>query len=146
MVNTTKDAGVPVESIEKNNINDLYFKEMLISPMELSTYDEGYLFDAVELKNLLEGYRALMPYFHADSLSNQQLFELRRNFKLQSDLVNRLSYRTVLKNKSSISSVFYHRLSVPSSDVLNNIVRVKDITRKKCDESKWEAAYKEMLD
>ena len=58
MVNTTKDAGVPVESIEKNNINDLYFKEMLISPMELSTYDEGYLFDAVELKNLLEGYRA----------------------------------------------------------------------------------------
>ncbi len=87
-----------------------------------------------------------MPYFHADSLSNQQLFELRRNFKLQSDLVNRLSYRTVLKNKSSISSVFYHRLSVPSSDVLNNIVRVKDITRKKCDESKWEAAYKEMLD
>ena len=47
MVNTTKDAGVPVESIEKNNINDLYFKEMLISPMELSTYDEGYLFDAV---------------------------------------------------------------------------------------------------
>lgn len=146
IVNTTKDAGVPVESIEKNNINDLYFKEMLISPMELSTYDEGYLFDAVEMKNLLEGYRALMPYFHSDSLTNQQLFELRRNFKLQSDLVNRLSYRTVLKNKSSISSVFYHRLSVPSSDVLNNIVRVKDITRKKCDESKWEAAYKEMLD
>ena len=118
---------------------------MWFTPQQLSTYDEGYLFDKVEMQNLLDGYRDLMPYINVDSLGNQELAVLRNNFKRQSKLVNMLSYRKALSTKSAISKLYYHRVSVPSSDALNYIVRVKDIRRKKCNESEWDQAYKEMF-
>ena len=145
VVNLCDSAAISVTDIEKNNINDLLFKKMWFTPQQLSTYDEGYLFDKDEMQNLLDGYRDLMPYINADSLGNQELAVLRNNFKRQSKLVNMLSYRKALSTKSSISKVYYHRVSVPSSDALNYIVRIKDIRRKKCNESEWDQAYKEMF-
>lgn len=145
VVNLCDSAVISVTDIEKNNINDLLFKKMWFTPQQLSTYDEGYLFDKAEIQTLLDGYRDLMPYINADSLGNQELAVLRNNFKRQSKLVNMLSYRKALSTKSAISKVYYHRVSVPSSDALNYIVRVKDIRRKKCNESEWDQAYKEMF-
>lgn len=145
VVSLCDSSAVSVSDLEKSNINDLMFKKMWCTPQQLSTYDEGYLFDAAEMQNILEGYRDLMPYLSADTLGNQELAVLRKNYKRQCKLVNMLSYRKALKSKSSISRVYYHRVSVPSSDALNYIVRIKDIRRKKCDESEWDKAYKEMF-
>ena len=114
VVNLCDSAAISVTDIEKNNINDLLFKKMWFTPQQLSTYDEGYLFDKDEMQNLLDGYRDLMPYINADSLGNQELTVLRNNFKRQSKLVNMLSYRKALSTKSAISKVYYHRVSVPS--------------------------------
>ena len=145
VVSLCDSSAVSVSDLEKSNINDLMFKKMWCTPQQLSTYDEGYLFDAAEMQNILEGYRDLMPYLSADTLGNQELAVLRKNYKRQCKLVNMLSYRKALKSKSSISRVYYHRVSVPSSDALNYIVRIKDIRRKKCDESEWDKTYKEMF-
>ena len=77
---------------------------MWFTPQQLSTYDEGYLFDKAEIQTLLDGYRDLMPYINADSLGNQELAVLRNNFKRQSKLVNMLSYR-----KASVRSLPFQR-------------------------------------
>ena len=145
VVSLCDSAAVSVNDLEKNNINDLLFKKMWFTPQQLSTYDEGYLFDKAEMQTLIDGYRDLMPYINADSLGKQELSVLRKNFKRQGKQVNMLSHRKVLDAKSAVSKVYYHRVAVPSSDALNYIVRVKDIRRKKCNESEWDKAYKEMF-
>lgn len=144
IINLCDSSAMSVTDLEKNNIHDLLFKEMLLEPQQLSTYDEGYLFDSMEMQELLDGYRDMMLFFPAESLGKKELSVLKKNYKHQCEMVNRLSYRKVLKSKSSISKVSYHRVSVPSSDDLNYVVRVKDIRRKKCNESEWDKCYKNM--
>lgn len=64
--------------IEKNNVHDLLFKEMQLEPQQLSTYDEGYLFDTMEMQALLDGYRDMMPFISADSLGKKELSVLKK--------------------------------------------------------------------
>lgn len=146
IVNLCNNSAISVEDLEKNNIHDVFFKKMSFDEQQLASYDEGYLFDTSEMKSLLENCRSMMPYLPTDSLGKKELSVLRENYKSLCNLVNQLSYRKVLTKKSAISKIHYHRVGIPSSDALNYVVRIKDIRRKKCDESEWDKCYKDMYD
>lgn len=138
-------AALSVANLDRCSADEALYTNTQLNDTILSGTTEGYLFDADEMKLLLEGYRDLMPYF-TTGIGKKELSILRDIYNKQGEKVNNLFRRDVLSNKSSISDLFYYKVGIPSSDALNNFVRVKDLRMKKCKVSGWNECYQKMYE
>lgn len=132
-----------VAELDRSCINEALYADTLLNDSALSGTADGYLFDADEMKNLLGGYRDLMLYFTSD-MGKKEIRTLRKAYRRQSKELNDLYHRKVLFRKSSVSDLFYYKTGIPSSESLNNVVRIKDLSRRKCNVTRWDDCYLRM--
>ena len=50
----------------------------------------------------------------------------------------------MLSGKSAISDLFYCKTGIPCAEGLSKTMRVKDLTRKKCEANRWNERYRDM--
>ena len=84
-----------------------------------------------------------MLYFTSD-MGKKEIRTLRKAYRRQSKELNDLYHRKVLFRKSSVSDLFYYKTGIPSSESLNNVVRIKDLSRRKCNVTRWDDFYLRM--
>ena len=50
----------------------------------------------------------------------------------------------MLSGKSAISDLFYYETGIPCAEELSKTMRIKDLTRKKCEVNCWDERYQDM--
>ncbi len=145
IVRQCESASLSVTDLDRCSTSEVLYMNTQLDDSTLAEAVDGYLFDIEEMKVLLEGYRELMPYF-TTVIGKKELGVVRDIYYKQCVKVNDYYRREVLSKKSSISDLFYHKTGIPSSDALNNIVRIKDLRMKKCIITKWNDCYRAMYE
>ena len=131
-----------LSELDRNSIHDVLYIDTQLKDSTLSQMKEGYLFDAAELKAMLEAYREMMPHFA--KTDKKELGKLKRFYYRFYKQINKALLRKVLSSNSSVSDLFYYKTGIPSSNTLNDTVKLKDLTPKKFEQNHWDEYYIEM--
>ena len=130
-------------NLDRVSLNETFFLDTLLSDISLRDSIGGYLFDAGEMKMLFEGWRDLMPYFSSD-MGKKEVKILRKLYRRQVRNINDIYRRKMLSGKSAISDLFYYKTGIPCAEELSKTMRIKDLTRKKCEANRWDEHYRDM--
>lgn len=130
-------------NLDRVSLNETFFLDTLLSDISLRDSIGGYLFDAGEMKMLFEGWRDLMPYF-SSGMGKKEVKILRKLYRRQVRNINDIYRRKMLSGKSAISDLFYYKTGIPCAEELSKTMRIKDLTRKKCEANRWDEHYRDM--
>ena len=138
-----KASSLSIKNLDRVSINETIYAKIQPNDSVLNDTTSGYLFNANELKALFDGWRELMPYF-TSGMGKKEVKILRKLYHRQCRSINDIYRRKVLSGKSLLSSLFYYKIGVPPIEERSRMMRIKDLTWKKCQLNGWDTSYHNM--
>lgn len=132
-----------ITSIDKNSVNDVFYKEMLIDNSLCESQEQGCLVNMEEMKELLQNYHDLLPYF-AGIVTRKECKVLKRMYKEQINAINRIYKRKVLSGGSTMSDLFFRKTGMPVYDNRFERININRLTSKAVSNAGFDAFYKEL--
>ena len=133
-----------LSDIDRNSVNDTYYIRVSVADSIMREYEHGYLLDDMEVTDLLQNYKGLLPEF-SDSIVNEELKVLRKLYKRQKKSINRKFYRKVLPKNPYLSQIFYYTTGIMANDSLLNSVTVKELKYEKIDTANFNDNYTALI-
>lgn len=133
-----------LSDIDRNSVNDTYYVIASVADSIMREYEHGYLLDDMEVTDLLQNYRGLLPEF-SDSIGKKELKVLRKLSKRQKKSINRKFYRKVLPKNSYLSQISYYTTGIMANDSLLNSVAVKELRHRKIDTANFNDNYTALI-
>jgi len=138
-----KASSLSIKNLDRVSINETIYAKIQPNDSVLNDTTSGYLFNANELKTLFDGWRELMPYF-TSGMGKKEVKILRKLYHRQCRSINDIYRRKVLSGKSLLSYLFYYKIGVPPIEERSRMMRIKDLTWKKCQLNGWDTSYHNM--
>ena len=145
VTNLCKASSLSVADIDRSSVSETIYADTVLNDSTLSGTVRGYLLDGNEIKALFDGWRDLMPYF-SSGIGKKEIKMLRKLYHRQRGNINGTYRRKVLSNQSPISDLFYYKTGIPATEELSKVVRIKDLTWKKCETNHWNTCYPQMYE
>lgn len=130
--------------IDRNSVNDAYYIRASVADSIMGEYEHGYLLDDMEVSDLLQNYRGLLPEF-SDSIGKKELKVLRKLYNRQKKSIDRKFYRKVLPKNPYLSQIFYYKTGIMANDSLLNSVTVKELKRRKIETVNFNNGYTTLI-
>lgn len=130
--------------IDRNSVNDTYYIRASVADSIMGEYEHGYLLDDMEVSDLLQNYRGLLPEF-SDSIGKKELKVLRKLYNRQKKSIDRRFYRKVLPKNPYLSQIFYYKTGIMANDSLLNSVTVKELKRRKIETVNFNNGYTALI-
>lgn len=130
--------------IDRNSVNDTYYIRASVADSIMGEYEHGYLLDDMEVSDLLQNYRGLLPEF-SDSIGKKELKVLRKLYNRQKKSIDRKFYRKVLPKNPYLSQIFYYKTGIMANDSLLNSVTVKELKRRKIETVNFNNGYTTLI-
>ena len=133
-------AAMRLDDIDRNSVNDTYYVKVAVSDSIMNGYEYGYLFDEMEVTDLLQRYRGLLPEF-SDNIWKKEPKVLRKQFNRHKKSINRSFYRKVLPRNPYLAQIFYYKTGVMSNGSLLNSTMVNGLKRRKVEMTDFQDNY-----
>lgn len=128
--NTEHSDHTSLNDIDRNSVNDTYYVSVSVPDSTMREYEQGYLFDDVEVTNLLQCYRILLPEF-SGNIGKKELKILRKSFEREKKSIERGFYRKMLPGNPYLSQIFYYKTGIMACDSLLDKTKVKGLKFRK---------------
>ena len=133
-----------LDDIDRNSVNDTYYVEATVPDSIMNGYEYGYLLDDMEVTDLLQSYRGLLPEF-SDSIQKKELRVLRKQFKRQKKSINRSFYRKILPKNPYLAQIFYYKTGIMANDTLLHSTTVNELKRRKVELADFNEDYATLI-
>lgn len=133
-----------LDDIDRNSVNDTYYVEATVPDSIMNGYEYGYLLDDMEVTDLLQSYRGLLPEF-SDSIQKKELKVLRKQFKRQKKSINRSFYRKILPKNPYLAQIFYYKTGIMANDTLLHSITVNELKRRKVELTDFNEDYATLI-
>lgn len=136
-----------LSKIDRNNVNEVFYKHFGVDKETIDTLEEGYIFSKEELQSLIEDYRMLLPYF-SKGLQKEEKRILLKMYKNQIRGINKSFRRKVLsKCKSTVGELFYYKTGIPVTETILDTIKVSEIRKEpKGEENIFSEIYLKLLE